>query len=109
MDIISEAGILAPVAIVIFVIGLVVCVRTRASAMQVGAPLAVVILAVGALGAAMGQHLVDKAVQSAPGLEERVLMLSIGTREASANFLIAGVLALLLVAIAFGLNRSREQ
>jgi hypothetical protein len=61
-------------------------------------PFALGIVAAGAFGQGLGMRLVSKAAEAAPSLPEKVTYLSIGSKEASANLVIAGVLGLLLLA-----------
>ena len=79
--------------IAVFTIG-----RMRGRPGTVAAAFAVAILASGQLGVGTGQRKVDQFVQSLPkdNLADKVEALSVGTREASANLLLAGGCALLV-------------
>ena len=102
MHLFHEAGMFSYGVAIVFFVALVVAVRGRVEPVRAASVASVVMVALGLLGAGAGQRLVDAAVQSTTSLEERVLLLSIGTREAAANLLLSGVLVLLLLAIAGG-------
>lgn len=72
---------------------------------SVAAAFAVAILAQGAIGLGLGQRNVDAAVMAtdAANLASRVEIVSIGTREASANLLLSGACATLLLLAGAGL------
>jgi hypothetical protein len=94
MQIFVEAGALAFVSLALFVMGLVARARGQAvDAWVMG------ILAAGAVGVGLGQRLVANAVDATTDLAVKVELLNVGTREVSANSLIAGVFAAVLVVI----------
>jgi hypothetical protein len=104
MDLIRESGWGAWFTILIFVAGLAAVFtvgRARKRPGSVAAAFAVAILAAGALGMATGQRSVDRAVHSLPetDLAQKIEWMTIGTREAATNLLLAGAGAMLLVAI----------
>ncbi len=80
---------------------------------SVAAAFAAAVLASGQLGVGGGQRKVDRAVQSTPesDLDTRVAILSVGTREASANLLFSGACALLVSAVggAVALGQARRR
>lgn len=94
MQIFVEAGALAFVALGLFVLGLLARARGRSVDGWVMG-----ILAAGAVGVGLGQRLVAQAVDATSDLAVKVELLSVGTREVSANSLIAGVFAGVLVVI----------
>ncbi len=108
MNLFLEAGLFAWGAFAVFLIGLVVLVRSKKNAVLNAVVLAVSILALGEVGAGVGQRLVATAVQNIASLDEKVLVLSMGTKEAAANHLVAGTLAFVLVAIAVAVVGSRR-
>lgn len=79
---------------------------------SVAAAFAAAVLASGQMGVGGGQRKVDRAVQGLPesDLATRVLLLSVGTREASANLLFSGTCAMVVLAVggALALGRSRQ-
>jgi hypothetical protein len=100
--------------------------RRRGRPGSVAAAWAVAVLASGALGFSSGQRLVDKAVRGLivrhegkttaegadvprpdPGMA--IQMMSVGTREASSNFLLAGVGGILLSALGGVLSLARPK
>jgi hypothetical protein len=94
MQIFIEAGAFSLVALGLFVAGLVA--RARGQATEAWA---VAILAAGAVGVALGQRLVARAVEGADDVADKVAIVAAGSAEASANLLIAGVCAGLLIVI----------
>jgi len=96
MDMFTEAGIGAVISLALFVVGLVTAARGG------GRPdaLAGAIVAVGAIGTGLGQRLVARAAEAAPTLGDKVEILAVGTREATANLVVAGTLALVLIVVA---------
>ena len=103
MELILEAGVAGPVSLVLFVVGLVAVVRGK----DVARGFAVAILATGFVGFGVGERLVTRAAEAAPALSTKVAFLTVGTREASANLLLSGAMALLLVAIGWAVERLR--
>lgn len=99
MNVVMEAGPLALLCIVLTLVGLAVTVvfgRRSGKAGATSASFAAAAASVGLIGAALGQRAVAAAVERAAS-DQAVATLSLGTREASANLLVAGVCALLLV------------
>ena len=78
---------------------------------SVAAAFAAAVLASGQLGVGGGQRKVDAAVQSIPAadLATRVEILSVGTREASANLLFSGACAMLVLAVGGALGQARRR
>jgi hypothetical protein len=68
---------------------------------SVAAAFAAAVLASGQLGVGTGQRKVDRAVSGLPesDLATRVAILSVGTREASANLLFSGACGLAVAAV----------
>jgi Mn2+/Fe2+ NRAMP family transporter len=95
MDMFTEAGIGAYVSLTLFIVALV---RSAKSGARLE-PWATAIVATGALGAGLGQRLVARAAELAPTLPEKVTILSIGTREATANLVVAAMFALVLLIV----------
>ena len=95
MQLFIEAGFASWLSAVLFLagVGLVAFKRLPAT------PWAIAVLASGVLGHGMGMRLVSRAAEGAPSLPEKVMFLSIGSSEAAANHLIAGALALILLAV----------
>ena len=87
--------------------------RRSGRAGSVAAAFAAAVLASGQLGVGTGQRKVDRAVQStsAADLATRVEILSVGTREASANLLFSGACAMLVLAVggAVALGQARRR
>lgn len=96
MELFAEAGIAGLVSLALFVGGLVSVVRGKGGARS----FAVAILASGVTGFGVGERMVTRAAEAAPELSTKVAFLAAGTSEASANPLLSGVMALLLIAIA---------
>lgn len=109
MDLFIEAGVFAYVGFALFVIGIVVALRAPKRAAKNAGLVAAAIVALGIAGAGMGQRLVDGAVSKEPDLNKKVEMLSLGTREAAANELLAGMFALALLALGAGVQTLRGQ
>lgn len=109
MTLFVEAGLFAWISAALFVAGLVLSVRTKLGGFPTVLAIAVAIAAMGQVGAGLGQRLVSRAVQNIASLDERVMVLNLGTQEAAANQLVCGVMALLLLAIAAGLHLARER
>ncbi|HEY6104864.1 MAG TPA: hypothetical protein VIV59_02705 [Anaeromyxobacteraceae bacterium] len=86
--------------------------RRSGRAGSVAAAFAAAVLASGQLGVGSGQRKVDGAVQATPAsdLATRVEILSVGTREASANLLFSGACALLVLTVggALALGQARR-
>lgn len=101
MELLLEAGIAGPLAFALFVVGLIAVVRGKGGARD----FASAILAIGFLGFGVGERLVTRAAEAAPDLSTKLAFLTVGTREASANLLLSGAMALLLVVIGAALER----
>jgi hypothetical protein len=110
---IVESGFAAWVTLFLTVAGAAAVVtvgRKRGRPGGVAASWAVAVLAAGALGFATGQRKVDQGIRGIPPESpNRVVMLSIGTREASANLLLAGMAGLLLCSIGGVLSLARPK
>lgn len=101
LDLIHEAGWGAYPTMILGVAGLVLVARYRGTgrALHLAVAFAAAILASGALGTATGQASTHRAIQDTDlPAEQRVLMLSTGTKESQMNFLLAGGLAGLVLA-----------
>jgi disulfide bond formation protein DsbB len=107
MDLFTEAGVFAYVGLIVFVGGLVAIVRGPKRAVTRGAAAAIIVMGLGMAGQGMGQRLVDRAVEAEPDNARKVALLSMGTREASANQLLAGLMALALIGVGLGVGAAR--
>src|SRR5437879_491119 len=99
MNVVLEAGPLAMLCIVVTLIGLGVTAvfgRKTGRATATGASFAAAAVGGGLIGMGAGQRAVAAAVEQAAA-DKALALLSVGTREASANLLIAGACALVLV------------
>lgn len=108
MELLREAGVFAWLGLAILSGGLMYAVVRPDPGARVAKALAVVVLAVGMLGASLGQRLVDRAVDAEPDVTKKVVMLSVGTRETSANLLLSSLYALALMAVAASVQRVRR-
>jgi hypothetical protein len=104
MTIIHESGWGAWASLIFTFLGIAAVLtvgRSRRRPGTIAAAFAVAVLASGALGVGSGQRRVDPFVQQLPkdDLATKVEILSIGTREASANLLLSGGCAMLLMMI----------
>lgn len=108
MELLREAGVFAWVGLAILSGGLMYAVVRPDPGTRAARGLAVVVLAVGMLGASLGQRLVDRAVEAEPDLAAKVTTLSAGTRETSANLLLSSLYALALMAVAASVQRARR-
>lgn len=100
MTIIHESGFGAWASLIIFFMGIAAVLtvgRAKRRPGSVAAAFAVAVLASGAIGVGTGQRNVDRFVQQTQELGEKVEILSVGTREASANLLLSGGCAMVLV------------
>jgi hypothetical protein len=93
MDMFVEAGIFAPVSLVLCIGGLISLARTGQATSW-----ALSILVAGVVGAGLGQRLVSRAAELAPTLDQKVAILAVGAREATGNLILSGVMAGALVA-----------
>jgi hypothetical protein len=94
MQPIVEAGLAGLIIAAVFVVGTFAVVARRQSAN----PWALALLAVGQVGAAVGQRAVSEAVHR--GGSHGLALLNQGTCETSSNLLLAGAAALILIALA---------
>lgn len=106
MSIFVEAGMFAYLSLGLFVLGLILVVRRPESAKSVASLMAPAILAAGLIGAGTGQRLVDKYLDGVTDPAEKVVVLSAGTREATANHLLAGLMGLALIGIGAAVQRA---
>lgn len=109
MELLREAGIFGPVAVLLFIAGLGTTLtrgRARGATMATAAPFILGILALGQLGQGLGQRMVRDATEKVPDLVQKVAFLNIGSGEAAANLVVSGGAALLLCAIAGALALS---
>lgn len=94
MELFQEAGFFAYFALITFCIGLVQTIRQPAKALPTAVVFAAAVLALGLLGNGLGQQLVNQAVLAVPDPAQKVVMLSIGTKEATGNLILGGLFAL---------------
>ena len=99
MQLIVEAGALGVVVVVVFVAALFARASGRSTST---APWALALLALGQIGQALGQRAVAGAFETIDGT---VRMLAIGSAEASANLLLAGTCALIVVVVGAARDR----
>lgn len=108
-----ESGFAAWVTLFLTVAGIAAVItvgRKRGRPGGVAAAWAVAVLAAGAMGFATGQRMVDRGIRGIPAESpNRVVMLSIGTREASANLLLSGIAALALCSVGGVLSLARPK
>lgn len=104
MQLFQEAGAFAYVALAAFCAGLYLVVVQRS---RQAPAFAAAILALGALGGGLGQRMVDRYLEGVPDLPTKIAVLSAGTREATANLVLSGLLALLLLGVATAAARLR--
>lgn len=102
MEFLREAGPFGPLAVLLFIAGLAVVVRSRSSASA--APFILGILGTGQLGQGLGQHAVRDAIEAVPDLGDKVALLNMGTGEASSALIISGACALILCVVAGALS-----
>ncbi len=102
MELIREAGFPALISLALFCVGLVHIARTRR--LQIGTAWAALVGAVGMMGSALGQRVVDKAIQGVDDVAHQVKWLSAGTAETTANLMLSGAMALLLVVSAAAIS-----
>ena len=107
MEMFIDAGIFAVFSLVAFVAGLILTVRAKDPA-RVSTALAGLILALGLMGAGLGQGLVDNYIGQVEPLDKKVAILSAGTREATGNHVLSGGMAALLLALGAAMSRSRR-
>jgi hypothetical protein len=104
IDLIHESGWGAWFSLILTLAGIAAVLtvgrRTRRPG-SIAAAWAVAILASGAMGVGSGQRAVDAYVHDTPAadLAKRVEAVSVGTREASANLLLSGGCAMIVLAI----------
>ncbi len=110
MGLFIEAGIFAWVAFVVLLGALVYAIVRPDPGVRTARRAALTVLSLGMLGASLGQRLVDRAVGAESELERKIVLLSMGTRETSANLLLTALFALALLATAAAIearNRPR--
>lgn len=98
MELLREAGPFGPLAVLLFIAGLAVVVRSRSSVSA--APFILGILGTGQLGQGLGQHAVRDALDRVPELADKVAILNAGTGEASSSLIVSGACALVLCIVA---------
>ncbi len=115
-DLMHESGYGAWLSLVLALAGLAATFtvgRRSGRAGSIAAAFAAAVLASGQLGVGSGQRKVDRAVQGLPesDLATRVAILSVGTREASANLLFSGACAMVVLAVggALALGQARRR
>lgn len=102
LELIHESGVGAWFSLLITIGGLAAVLtvgRRIGRPGSVAAAFAVAVLASGAIGVGTGQRKVDRAVMDSQDLAQRVEIVSIGTREASANLLFSGMCAQLVMIV----------
>jgi len=104
----SHCGFVGYLALALILAGLAVTATVGRKIKRPGsvaAAFAVAVLACGALGFGLGQHRVDSVVSTIErkDVEKRVMLLSIGTREASGHLILGGVGALVVSVVGGGL------
>lgn len=112
MDLFTEAGVFAYVAFLVFLGGLVAIVRAPpkgAGPLGRAAAAAALVMGLAMAGQGLGQRLVDRAVEAEPDNARKVAMLSMGTREASANQLLGGLMAVALIGLGAGVGAARRE
>jgi len=110
MSFISDCGVFGYVYPLVALIGIVVTVtvgRKRSNPAGVATAFAVALLAFGAIGYGVGMRQTESAVLAAQQ-EARVRMVTIGSREASGNLLLAGASGLLLIAVGGGASLMKK-
>ena len=116
LEIMHESGFAAILTLLLAIAGAAATVtvgRRSGRPGSVAAAFTAAVLASGQLGVGTGQRRVDRAVLALPesDLASRVAILSIGTREASANLLFSGACGLAVAAVggllAMGAARKR--
>ena len=99
MQLIQEAGAIGAVVVVVFAAALI----ARASGRSLSStPWALSLLALGQIGQSLSQRVVADAIDQVDGT---VKMLAVGSAEASANLLLAGACALIVVVIGAARDR----
>ena len=109
MDLFLEAGIFSIVSFVIFLAGIVLCLRRPRQALVTACATAAVIMGLSMIGAGLGQRLVDRAVEGEPDSAKKVAMLSMGTREAAANDLLGGLFGMSVVLLGSAVHLARKE
>jgi len=108
MQLILEAGIFGILIVVTFAAGSVVVVRSH-DALRAAQTFALTVVLLGIAGAGLGQRLVDKAVDRVTDPAEKVALLSVGTREASAGHLLGGACGILLLGLGGAIHLARRR
>jgi len=109
MNLFVEAGMFAWVGLALFVTALILIVRRPTSAHHIVSLMAPAIVAAGLMGAGMGQRLVDRYLETITDPAEKIVILSMGTREATANHLLMGTMALALIGIGAAVSRASKE
>jgi hypothetical protein len=102
IELVHESGWGAWAVLLLTLLGLAAALtvgRARGRPGSIAAAFAVAVLAAGQLGVSSGQRRVDQHVRLEPDLARRVEMLSTGTREASANLLLSGGCAMIVMIV----------
>jgi hypothetical protein len=108
MHLLTEAGIFGWAGLVLFGAGLVLLLRDPGKAGARSRGLAAAEMALGLLGAGLGQRLVAQAVEKAPDLSAQVRFLNLGTMEATANLILGGLFALAILGLGAGIGWARS-
>jgi hypothetical protein len=108
MDLFVEAGWFSWVMLAFFVGGLIAVVRKPENAQKTAGLFAIAVCAAGLTGAGLGQRLVDKYLEKVEDTREKVVILSAGTREATANHVLAGMFGLALMGIGTAVSAVRK-
>ena len=107
MELLTEAGIFGCVAFIAWIIGMVMILRRPAKAIMHSISVALFVWGLCAVGFGVGQRLVDKAVELQPNVNQKLAMLSQGSKEASGNLLLGGIFAISLVGLGAGVGAMR--
>ena len=108
MELFQEAGIFAYGGFAAFIAGLILIARRPRGALSTGVAAAAMVVGLSMVGQGLGQRLVDRAVEAEPDPALKVATLSMGTREAAANQLLGGLMAVVLVGVGAGVGASRR-
>jgi hypothetical protein len=108
MSLLTEAGIFGYLAVITFAAAVFSLIRSK-DPLRVAPSWAAGVAGLGMIGVGLGQRLVDAYLDRVPDLAEKVVVLSAGTREASANLLLGGICAVGLLAFGAVLSASRRE
>jgi multisubunit Na+/H+ antiporter MnhF subunit len=109
MELFTEAGVFAWVGLLVFTVALIRVVTRPQHATRTASLAAVALLSLGMLGSALGQRMVDRAVEREHVVAQKVALLSAGTRETSSNLLLGAIFALALAGVGAGVSAARDR